>query len=420
MTEENNTSTPTPEQDAPSGVHRSEIIADLLEIQPVTDQKQDSNDDSNDDLHFYFAGGGTGGHIYPAIAVAQQIVKLSPNAKLTFFCSNRGIDSHILNEASFDYITLPARGLSLHPARLASFVSAYAKSRKQAYSVMSIAPRRSVLISVGGFVSAGPVLAARKLGIPVIMINVDFVPGKANKHLAKYAKEVFVQFPETKKQFSGRIQKKVSVSGCPLRDNFESANPDNVINELQLDKNKKTLLIIGGSSGAQSVNNAISLLFPAIASFASSWQIVHVTGRSNYQQVKAVYTNSTLEYKVVDYYHNMSDLYACADLLIGRAGGVSVAEYATSGLPSICLPYPYHKDNHQYLNAKPLADAGACIIVEDTPKDCVATSRKLVDAVVPLMKDDQKRKQMAEAAAKLAPLAPARQIAQSAIEMIGS
>lgn len=418
MTEENNTNSTIPDEQSSSQPHRAEIIADLLETPPAEQQQPQSQHQETDQLHFYFAGGGTGGHIYPAIAVAQQLAKLSPDSKLTFFCSPRGIDSHILKEAGFDYITLPATGMSLHPAKLLSFISNYSKSRKMASSVMSIAPKRSALISVGGFVSAGPVMAAKRLRIPTVMINVDYIPGKANKKLARHAREIFVQFSETKKMFKGS-QKKISVSGCPLRDNFDSPNPEAVIEDLQLDKNKKILLIIGGSSGAQSVNNAITLLFPAIGCFASSWQIVHVTGRSNYQQVKSAYANSTLEYKIVDYYHNMANLYACADLLIGRAGGVSVAEYSTSGLPSVCLPYPYHKDNHQFLNAKPLVDAGAGLIVDDIPTDCVATSRKLADAVVPLMKDEEKRKQMAQAAAKLAPPAPAKQIAQSVIDMIG-
>lgn len=403
--------------DSSADIHRSEIISDLLEKGPVTSVRNEESAGDLDGPCFFFAGGGTGGHIYPAIAVAEQIRKLHPDSKLTFFCSGRTIDSHILKGSGYDYITLPASGLSANPVGMFRFISGFFKSRKSSHSVMSLQSRRAALISVGGFVSAGPVLAAKKLGIPIVIINVDYVPGKANRRLAKYADEIFVQFPETKKYF-GRSQKKITVSGCPLRDNFDFPIPDNAVRDLDLDKNKKVLLIIGGSSGAQTLNNAMMLMFPALACFASSWQIVHITGKYNYQQVRAAYTNATVEHKIVDYYNNMADLYAASDLLIGRAGGVSIAEYAASGLPAICLPYPHHKDNHQYLNAKPLVEAGAALIVDDNSKDCVATSKKLLEAVLPLMKNEEKRNQMSAAAKKLAAPQPAGQIAQSVIEML--
>ena len=416
MTDNNDKSLQKFSDDTPTTLHRVEIISDLLEKGPATHQ-EDHSVSHADSPNFFFAGGGTGGHIYPAIAVASQLKALLPQSKILFFCSDRGIDSHILKQSRYDFIVLPASGLSARPDKLLKFFTGFMKSRKSARSVMSFAPNRSALISVGGFVSAGPVFAARKLHIPIAMINVDYVPGKANKRFGKFAKEIFVQFPETKKYF-GRSKKRITVSGCPLRDNFDFPIPDNAIRDLNLDKNKKILLVVGGSSGAQSLNNAIMLMFPALSSFASSWQIVHVSGKSNYQQVKAAYTNSSLEFNVVDYYHNMADLYAAADLLIGRAGGVSVAEYAASGLPSICLPYPHHKDNHQFLNVKPLVDAGAAFIVDDIPTDCVQTSKKLIEVVLPIMRDEEKRKQMAAAAKKIAPPQPAKQIAQSVIEMI--
>ena len=368
-------------------------------------------------MNIFFAGGGTGGHIYPALAVAEQIKAINPNANIKFLCSTRPIDSHILGQTSFAHQTLPATGFSKNPLGLIKFIVKFIKSKKLALKLLKVDHSKTVLVSVGGFVSAPAIIAARKLQIPIMMINVDFVPGKANKYLARYAKEIFVQFPETARYF-GRSRKRVAVTGCPLRKDFETADRDRAIEKLGLNKQKKTILVVGGSSGAQSLNNVMALMLGGLASFASTWQIVHVTGRSNYQQVKASYAMAPLDFKLVDYYHNMADLYAASDLLIGRAGAVAIAEYTASSLPAVCLPYPHHKDNHQYLNAKPLADAGAAIIIEDIPTDCLKTMRKLSDKILVLMKNRDKRDEMKAASKQLAMPKAAQHIAQNIIDVI--
>ena len=383
-------------------------------------QQQDnttSSDGKEAAVNFFFAGGGTGGHIYPAVAVAEQLKILRPGAEIDFICSTRHIDSHILGQTEFNYQSLPASGFSLRPLRLIKFVINFIKSKSLAHKILSRDPSRSVLISVGGFVSGPAIMAARKLHIPIAMINVDFVPGKANKHLARYAKEIYVQFPETARYF-GMSRKKVTVTGCPLRKDFENGDRCRAIENLGLNKQKKTILIVGGSSGAQSLNNAIALLLPGLEPFASSWQIVHITGRSNYHRVKAAYSSARIDFKLVDYYHNMGDLYSAADLLIGRGGAVAVAEYTAAGVPVICLPYPYHADNHQYLNTKPLADTGAAIIVDDIPTDCVETTKQITEHILDLMKDEDKRKEMSEASKQLAMPRAAEHIAENIVELI--
>jgi UDP-N-acetylglucosamine--N-acetylmuramyl-(pentapeptide) pyrophosphoryl-undecaprenol N-acetylglucosamine transferase len=377
--------------------------------------KMELDDNTSSGPNFFFAGGGTGGHIYPALAVAEQLRMLEPDANISFLCSNRPIDAHILDQTPFYHIGLPASGFSSKPLGLIKFIANYVKSRKIAKTLLSYNPAKSVLISLGGFVSASAVMVAFKLRIPIVMLNVDFVPGKANKLLARYAKEIFVQFPETARHF-GMARRKVTVSGCPLRESFDEADGQRAIEELGLSKQKRVLLIVGGSSGAQSLNNAITLLLPGLARFASSWQIVHVTGRSNYQQVKSAYATASIDFKLVDYYHNMADLYAAAELLIGRAGAVAIAEYTAAGMPAICLPYPYHEDKHQYLNAKSLVDAGAAIIVDDIPTDSLQTTKKLTEYLLPLMKDEKARNEMAAAAKDLATPDAAKNIAERIIE----
>lgn len=415
MEEHNNTpSQPELPLDAPTSPGIAEVTAETPESGPAGNK---DNLNANRKINIFFAGGGTGGHIYPALAVAEQIKLLQPDANINFLCSNRAIDSHILEQTDFSYTPLPASGFSSSPLRLLKFVINFIKSKKLARKTLSHNPLRSVLVSIGGFVSAPAIIAARKLRIPIVMINVDFVPGKANKHMARYAKEIFVQFPETTNYF-GMSRKKVTVSGCPLRKSFDEPDRNRAIDSLGLNKQKKTILIVGGSSGAQSLNNAITLLLGGLESFASSWQIVHVTGRSNYQQVKASYRMARIDFKLVDYYNNMADLYSASDLVIGRAGAVAIAEYTASSLPAICLPYPCHSDNHQYLNAKPLVDAGAAIIIDDIPTNCLETTKQLTEHLFVLMKNEDKRNEMIAASKQLAMPKAAQHIAQNILELI--
>lgn len=350
---------------------------------------------------YFFAGGGTGGHIYPALATAQQLREIDPEGEIHFFCSDRPIDSQILSKTDFAFTPLPAKGFSVRPAQLIAFLNSIRKSRAIVKPILTQTTDNTVVIGVGGFASAPVVLTANKLGLPVAMINVDIVPGKANKFLARYASKIFVQFDDTAKHF-GKNSPKVETTGCPLRKGFANPNPDKVYDDLKLDRSKRTLLITGASTGAQNINDAILTILPALNEFAENWQIVHLTGKANFQSVTNAYqTKRCQEPFILDYYDNMWDLYAAADILIGRAGAVSIAEFAASATPAICLPYPYHKDKHQYLNAQQLVNAGAAVIVDDLPGNKQKTAQMLLTQLRELMASDAKRKAMAKAASSV-------------------
>jgi UDP-N-acetylglucosamine--N-acetylmuramyl-(pentapeptide) pyrophosphoryl-undecaprenol N-acetylglucosamine transferase len=362
--------------------------------------------------NFFFAGGGTGGHIYPALAIAEQIIKLQPAAKITFFCSDRPIDSQILAKTGFKYISLPAVGFSPNPLSLAKFLLTTRKSRLLAQKELA-ASMPAVLIGVGGFVSTGPILAARKLGIPVKMLNTDSIPGKANKFLARYADEIYVQF-ELSRQYFGKAAGRVVVTGCPLRADFANPDKNKAIKELGIDSTKKILLITGASSGARSINNAICAFLDKLAAFSDSWQIVHLTGHSDFEAVKASYSDSKIAHKIVDYYDGMADLLAAANLVIGRAGAVSVAEYAAAAVPSICMPYPYHKDNHQWINAEQLEKVGCSIIVDDKI-DAQANAQSLWPHLENLLKDSRLLAEMRQKSAQFGISTAATEIAKKVL-----
>jgi UDP-N-acetylglucosamine--N-acetylmuramyl-(pentapeptide) pyrophosphoryl-undecaprenol N-acetylglucosamine transferase len=361
---------------------------------------------------FFFAGGGTGGHIYPAIAVAEKIIEMRPNTKIHFFVSDRGIDSQILSKTNFPYTELSAKGFSIHPGRLVEFCKCFLKSTRLAKQIMA-ENKATVLVGVGGFVAAPACWAAHKLKIPIALLNVDSVPGRANKIIARWADEIFVQFEETAKYFA-RCKATINVVGCPLRSGFENPDPDKVKSCLKLDKNKKILLIAGGSSGAANINEAVCLLLERLAAFVDDWQIVHLTGISNYDKVKQQYAGAKISYKILDYFDDMANLLAAADLVIGRSGAVSVAEYAVACVPSICMPYPYHKDMHQYRNAGELVDTGAAIIVDDLP-DAKERTDWLWEELEPLLSDERKREEMKRACATIANKDAAIRIVESLI-----
>lgn len=362
---------------------------------------------------FFFAGGGTGGHIYPAIAIAQRIIKIEPEAKVHFLCSNLSIDLRVLSKTDFEHTSLPVSRFSIRPVKLINFCTSFFKSYRIAKRAIT-EQKGAVVIGVGGFVSAPVCLAAHKLNVPIVLLNVDVVPGRANKIIARWAEKIFVQFEDTRRYF-GKNKSKVDVVGCPLRIDFDSPLPEEAIEQLCLDSQKKILLITGASSGSENINEAICSLLENLDGFADQWQIVHLTGRMHFENVQKRYIGAKISHKVVDYYDDMPSLLSVADLVVGRSGAVSVAEYAAAGVPSICIPYPYHRDKHQYLNAKKLVDAGAAVIVDDLPKR--EDMRERLWAVLEeLMGNEEKRKEMAERCKIIANKQAASQIAEKLLK----
>ncbi|MHC5060659.1 MAG: UDP-N-acetylglucosamine--N-acetylmuramyl-(pentapeptide) pyrophosphoryl-undecaprenol N-acetylglucosamine transferase [Planctomycetota bacterium] len=362
--------------------------------------------------HYFFAAGGTGGHIYPAIAVAEQIRKADADAQITFLGSERAIDSRILAGTEFEFVPLPVKSFSLRPGKFAVFCMTLIKSCKIARQRIAPYADRSVVIGTGGFASAPAVFAANKLNVPVVMLNVDSVPGRANRLLARFAKEIFVQFADTAEYFAAK-KAKVSVTGCPLRAGFAGCSKSRFPEETGLDESKKTLIVTGASSGAMNINNALCRISGELGRFADSWQIVHLTGVNDFERVRESYAAAKIGHKVFDYYDDMAGLLAGADLIVGRAGAVSVAEYAAAGVAAICMPYPYHRDRHQYLNAAKLVEAGGAVIVDDLPADNEQTSGNLLRELTALMADDQRRTEMGRCARGMAKLDAAEKITQA-------
>jgi len=362
---------------------------------------------------YFFAGGGTGGHIYPALGVAQKLKKIQPKSKIHFFCSDREVDSAILSKSEFEFTALPAVGLCAKNLISQKFALNFHKSMRIAMKAITSA-QNAKIIGVGGFV-AGPVVVAAKLQrCPIGFINVDIIPGKANRLMASLAKEVYVQFNQTTQFFKAG---KAITTGCPLREEFENPDPAPATEKFDLDPNKKTLLITGASSGAANINRAMESLLGNLEDFSADWQILHLTGREKNATVATAYKNSKIHAQAIDYYDQMQELLAVADIVIGRSGAVSVAEYICAATPAICLPYPYHKDRHQYLNAQILTQAGAAVIVDDNYKDPDLTTKNLWNSLEPLLSNQAKRADMSRAAKNIATPQAATNIAQRIVNL---
>lgn len=359
---------------------------------------------------FFFAGGGTGGHIYPALAVAAELSRQRAEAESIFFCSSRAVDARVLAEKGYEFFPLPAEGFSAHPGKTLRFGVQFLKSYYFAKQILSAVRDEAVVIGTGGFVSAPVILAAWAMKIPVCLLNVDYVPGKANRLLVRFARTVFVHYDETLTYFK-KGREKVVVSGCPLREDFAAPNPDHARQTLGLDAHKKILLVTGASSGSLSINRAMLTLAGQLDGFADEWQVVHLTGQTHYGAVREATGNTRIAYHAVDYYDTMADLYAAADIIVGRSGAVSAAEYAAAGRPAVCLPYPYHKDRHQTLNASGLVKAGGAVVVEDVIGDTDKTAAALMGVLRELMNSDARRIEMGRAARSVARLDAAERIA---------
>jgi UDP-N-acetylglucosamine--N-acetylmuramyl-(pentapeptide) pyrophosphoryl-undecaprenol N-acetylglucosamine transferase len=326
----------------------------------------------------FFAGGGTGGHIYPALAVAQ---KLDRRAKVCFFCSRRAVDTSILIDSGFAFIPLAAKPLGANPVFLLGFIISLFRACFEL-----IKAGDAVVVGVGGFVAAPVVVAARLLGKPLMFINVDVVPGTANRKLARLASKIFVQFESTKDKF-GKGSFEVIACGCPLRQEFDEPDAGDIIDQLDLDRDKKLLLVTGASSGAQNINIAMKLIMNELSRFKDSWQVVHISGRGKAGELASDYERFGIKAKVVEYCDRMAQLLAAADLAVGRCGAVSIAEFMATHTPAICLPYPYHGDEHQRLNAAQMEETGAAVIVTDHKDDHQQTATELSDKLIPLLCD---------------------------------
>jgi UDP-N-acetylglucosamine--N-acetylmuramyl-(pentapeptide) pyrophosphoryl-undecaprenol N-acetylglucosamine transferase len=365
-------------------------------------------------LTIILAGGGTGGHLYPGIAVAQALRAALPQAVPLFLCTEREIDRVILEPTGFQFITQPI----VPPRRTIGGLLKFWRSWRGTIDLVKeiLRDRRpAVVLGLGGYAAGVAVKRAAMRQIPTAILNPDMLPGSANRYLMPWARVVCCQF-DSSAHVPPEFRGKLRVTGCPIRQEIRHLPPRrDAARRLGINPDLKTLVITGASQGAVTVNEAMLALAGTIR--LDGWQILHLSGREHGQSVRSAYQQKNVAAHVIDFTAAMADVWAVADLALSRSGASSCAELTACGVPSILVPYPFHKDLHQRANAKVLADGGAAVLVDDE-KIAAKNAEKLRPILESLLHDEPKRQAMSQAAHKLARPEAAENVADVVAQLI--
>lgn len=348
---------------------------------------------------FIISGGGTGGHIFPAIAIANRLKKEIPDAEILFIGADDKMEMQRVPEAGYKIEGLHIYGMSrdfsakgiIKNLKL-PFVTLRATKRAKEI-IRNFQP--DVAIGVGGFASGPALQAAHSLGIPTLIQEQNSYPGVTNKILSRSVQRICVAYDGLERFFP---QEKIVKTGNPIRDTIlqlEKKRPESY-QQFGLKPDKRTLLVIGGSLGAKSINEVMLSNIGKLRQM--DLQIIWQTGESYYRQNEmSLSMMQNEDIKIVPFIKNMNDAYGIADFIISRAGALAIAELGIVGTPTILVPFPYAAEDHQTKNALALADKGAAILVKDSE-----ASFTLIPSFTELYNDSRKCEEMAEAIKKFA------------------
>jgi UDP-N-acetylglucosamine--N-acetylmuramyl-(pentapeptide) pyrophosphoryl-undecaprenol N-acetylglucosamine transferase len=344
-------------------------------------------------MNTVIACGGTGGHLFPGIAVAE--VLRDRGHEVMLLVSEKEIDTLALSGgASFQFEKLPTVGLPspFSPAIL-GFIRRFGASLSLCRSIyQKFKPQ--VVLGMGGFTSTAPVLAGRMRGVSTFIHESNAVPGKANRLTARIVRAVFLGFQECAPFFP---KARTEVTGTPIRTELKRLDRHTARQRLGLREDLTTLLVMGGSQGASGINQAIIKSLPSLQGVPL--QVIHLSGARDERLVADNYRRENIPAFVAAFHHRMEEVYSAADLIVARAGAASLAEFAAFSLPGILIPFPYAADDHQSRNAEIFARAEAAILL----KESELSGESLAGKIKELIGDTQKLRHMSENCSRLAP-----------------
>jgi UDP-N-acetylglucosamine--N-acetylmuramyl-(pentapeptide) pyrophosphoryl-undecaprenol N-acetylglucosamine transferase len=324
----------------------------------------------NKKKNIIIAASGTGGHIYPGIALAREFQNKGCNP--IFFINNNSASLEILNNSGFQYVAfnmvgMPRKFSFSFLVFLAKLKISFFKALKQILYINPVA-----VIGTGGHLAVPVLFAAKSLGKKTFIHEQNTVPGKANILLNKIVDETFLSFSFSTKYFKN---KNLFVSGYPVRKDIFSVSKNDALKMLNLNNNIFTVLVFGGSLGAVKLNEVTC---KALLHFVSSneMQVIHITGAKDFSRIQKI-AGVRANYTIFNYMHNIAYAYAACDMVISRSGAGTVFELKALGKPAVLIPYPYATDNHQYWNAKEIEEKGKVTIIEE--KDF--TEENLLEAI---------------------------------------
>lgn len=343
-------------------------------------------------MRIILSGGGTGGHVYPAIAIANRIKEKNPDAEILFVGTKKGIESSIVPKYGYPIEYIEVKGFKRkidfeNVKRVFMFLKSLRDSKR---IIKKFKP--DLVIGTGGYVSGSIVLKASQMNIKTCIHEQNSFPGITNKMLSKNVDLVLTSFEDSHKRFPEKASSKLYLTGNPVRDEILNADKKTCRELLNIPMDKKMLLVSGGSGGSEEINDSLEIALPKLVEMDYAFTIA--TGRLYYEAFMKKY--SKLEYKpyqrVVEYLDQMPENLASADLCIGSAGAISMAEMTAVGKASIIVPKAYTAENHQEYNAKSLEKMGASICI--TEKEL--TPESMDKAIFSLLEDDERLKQMSE------------------------
>lgn len=337
------------------------------------------------------SGGGTGGHIYPAVSLVKYIKKKHPDAEFMYVGTKKGLESKIVPDQNIPFETIEIQGFkrSLSPSNFKT-VYLFLKSISDAKKIIKKF-QPDIVIGTGGYVCGSVVYAAHKLNIPTVIHEQNSVAGVTNKFLARYVDKIGICFSDVASDFP---KEKVVMVGNPRAQEVAGIQKSPVLNEYGLDPDTPTVLIFGGSRGALAINN---VLLDSLSSFKDKpYQVLYASGEIYFDEVKKKWQTLGEELnnvKVVPYIKNMEHVLANVDVVVGRAGATSLAEITSLGLPSILIPSPNVTNDHQTKNAQSLVNKNAAIMV----KNAELTKETLLSSIDQVMLNPNVKEQMKEA-----------------------
>ncbi len=354
-------------------------------------------------MRVVLAGGGTGGHVIPALAIAQTL-KRDYLAEVLFIGTTRGIENRLVPAAGFPLRLIRVGGLK--NVSLATRLKTALDLPRAVWDSWRMLTefRPHVVIGVGGYASGPAMFAAALSRLPTLAFEPNVVPGFANRLVAPMVSAAAVHFQETARYF-----RRCRVTGVPVRQAFFE------VSTRKKDEGQTTLLIFGGSQGAHSINQAIIESLPLWREKLMDLRIVHQTGERDYNDAQAAYQQAGIPAEVYRFIDDMPATFARADLLICRSGASTVAEVAAAGKPAIFIPFARAADDHQRVNAQALERAGAAVMLEESN----LTGERLVELLGSLLQDRKRLNQMGTAARGLAHPQAARDIAAMAARLAG-
>ena len=347
------------------------------------------------------AGGGTGGHVIPALAIAQQLRK-DYGAEIVFIGTPRGMENRLVPQAGYE-LRLVQIG-ALNRVSLATRVKTLLDLPRAVWQASRMLAdfRAEVVIGVGGYASGPAMIAAILHRIPTLAFEPNVVPGFANRVVARWVSAAAVQFADT-----GRFFRNYNVTGVPVRPAFfqiagqRSGDP------------RPTLLVFGGSQGAHAINQAVLNALPMLRERIPDLRIIHQTGERDFPSAEAAYRAAALDAEVSPFIQDMPACFSRADLVLCRSGASTVGEIAAAGKPAIFVPFPRAADDHQKVNAQALERASAALLLEES----TLTSERLTVAIASLFKDPGRLSRMGQSARELAHPTAAQDIARMAFDL---